>query len=209
MTTRRWRRSPPPLAAAPRCPLLVVGDLLEQSYRKEAVPRLNRFDRGKVLKRRLERAFPETPLKAALRLADDPEEPRSQNFLLVGVPPARRLGPLARLPARDREPGARPHAPADRGRRHGDPPGAGADAGGAPAAQLGGPDQPAAHRRLPPDRRRPGRAGSDPADAEPGGGCRAGRRRRRDPPGAQGHARLHDPARLSCGQQPRHRRARR
>jgi hypothetical protein len=77
-----------PLAAAPACPLVVVGDLLEQSYRKEAVPRLNRFDRGKVLKRRLERAFPATPLTAALKLADDPEEPRSQNFLLVGVPPA-------------------------------------------------------------------------------------------------------------------------
>jgi hypothetical protein len=67
---------------------VVVGDLLEQSYRKETVPRLNRFDRAKVLRRRLERAFPETPLKAALKLADDPEEPHSQNFLLVGVPPA-------------------------------------------------------------------------------------------------------------------------
>ena len=77
-----------PLAALPNCPLVVVGDLLEQSYRKEAVPRLNRFDRAKVLKRRLERAFPATPLKAALKLADDPEEPRSQNFLLVGIPPA-------------------------------------------------------------------------------------------------------------------------
>jgi hypothetical protein len=77
-----------PLAARPKCPLVVVGDLLEQSYRKEAVPRLNRFDRAKVLARRLERAFLETPLKAALKLADDPEEPRSQNFLLVGIPPS-------------------------------------------------------------------------------------------------------------------------
>jgi hypothetical protein len=76
------------LAKAPRCPLVVVGDLLEQSYRKEPVPRLNRRDRAKVLKRRLERAFPETPLKAALKLADDPEEPRRQNYLLVGLPPA-------------------------------------------------------------------------------------------------------------------------
>ncbi len=76
------------LAKAPNCPLVVVGDLLEQSYRREAMPRLNRADRAKVLKRRLERAFPETPLKGALRLADDPEEPRSQNHLLVGLPPA-------------------------------------------------------------------------------------------------------------------------
>ena len=66
----------------------MVGDLLEQSYRKEAVPRLNRVDRAKVLKRRLERAFPDTPLKAALKLADDPEEPRSETCLLVGLPPA-------------------------------------------------------------------------------------------------------------------------
>jgi hypothetical protein len=89
------------LARAPKCPLVVVGDLLEQSYRKEAVPRLSRRDRARVLRRRLERAFPETPLKAALRLADDPEEPRSQNHLLVGLPPAadwdRWLGFLRRI----------------------------------------------------------------------------------------------------------------
>jgi hypothetical protein len=76
------------LAAAPRCPLLVVADLLEQSYRKEAVPRLNPIDRSKVLKRRLDRAFPDAPLKAALRLGDDPEEQRSQNYLLISAPPA-------------------------------------------------------------------------------------------------------------------------
>lgn len=29
------------LAKAPNCPLVVVGDLLEQSYRREAMPRLN------------------------------------------------------------------------------------------------------------------------------------------------------------------------
>ena len=76
------------LAKAPSGPLLVVADLLEQSYRKEAVPRLNRADRAKVLNRRLERAFPDTPLKAALKLADDPEELRSETCLLVGLPPA-------------------------------------------------------------------------------------------------------------------------
>ena len=76
------------LAAAPRRPLLVVGDLLEQSYRREAVPRLNPVDRGKVLRRRLERAFADAPLTAALRLADDPQAERSQSYLLIGVPPA-------------------------------------------------------------------------------------------------------------------------
>ena len=76
------------LAAAPRRPLLVIGDLLEQSYRKEAVPRLNPLDRGKVLKRRLERAFPNTPLKGSLRLAEDPDEPRQVDHLLIGLPPA-------------------------------------------------------------------------------------------------------------------------
>ena len=75
-TRRPCRPCAAALAGAPSCPLVVVGDLLEQSYRKEAVPRLNPRDRAKVLSRRLERAFPETPLKAALRLADDPEEPR-------------------------------------------------------------------------------------------------------------------------------------
>jgi hypothetical protein len=77
-----------PLTAAPRRPLLVVSDLLEQSFRKEAVPRLNPLDRAKVLRRRLERAFPDAQLKAALRLADDPEEQRSHSYLLIGAPPA-------------------------------------------------------------------------------------------------------------------------
>ncbi len=76
------------LGEAPRRPVVVVSDLLEQSYRRETVPKLGRVDRAKVIKRRLERAFPDTSLKAALKLSDDPEEPRSHRYLFTAVSPA-------------------------------------------------------------------------------------------------------------------------
>lgn len=76
------------LAEAPRRPVVVVVDLLEQSYRKESVPKLNRIDRPKVLKRRLDRAFPDAPLKAGLELGEDPEQHQNRRYLLASVPPS-------------------------------------------------------------------------------------------------------------------------
>ena len=49
--------------------LLVAADLLEQMYREDQLPKVSRFDRANVMKRRLDVAFPQDKLKAALPLA--------------------------------------------------------------------------------------------------------------------------------------------
>ncbi len=53
------------LAARPRVPVLILADVLAQEFRPVVLPRLNPFDRKKILARRLEQAFPQSPLKAA------------------------------------------------------------------------------------------------------------------------------------------------
>jgi hypothetical protein len=75
------------LAKRPARPLVVLIDLLEQSYRQETVPKVNRMDRQKVLNRRLERAFPDAELRAALERGDDPDQRSTKRFLLAAVPP--------------------------------------------------------------------------------------------------------------------------
>lgn len=74
------------LAATPKAPLVVVNDLLEQSYRRETVPRLNWMDRAKVLRRRLESAFPDAALKGTLTLGPAADDARGQSHLLAAVP---------------------------------------------------------------------------------------------------------------------------
>ena len=49
-------------------PLTVLFDILEQSYRREAIPPVGVMDRSKVLKRRLTIAYPNFDIKAALAL---------------------------------------------------------------------------------------------------------------------------------------------
>jgi len=51
-----------------RAEIVVVADVLEQMYREEQMPKVGRFDRANVLKRRLEMAFPHDRLRAALPL---------------------------------------------------------------------------------------------------------------------------------------------
>ena len=51
-----------------RTPLSILIDMLEQSYRREAIPPVNMFDRPKVLNRRLGIAFPSNDIKAAVSL---------------------------------------------------------------------------------------------------------------------------------------------
>jgi hypothetical protein len=57
------------LDADPAARLTVAVDVLEQMYRDEQLPKVNRFDRGTILRRRLELSFPHDRLKAALPLA--------------------------------------------------------------------------------------------------------------------------------------------
>ncbi|WP_146002585.1 hypothetical protein [Telmatospirillum siberiense] len=52
----------------PTAPLMVSVDVLEQMYREEQLPRVGRFDRLTIVKRRLDVAFPHDTLKAAVSL---------------------------------------------------------------------------------------------------------------------------------------------
>jgi len=54
------------LATDARAPIIVVADVLEQMFRDDTVPRVGIFDRGKLVKRRLDLTFPNEVLKAAL-----------------------------------------------------------------------------------------------------------------------------------------------
>ena len=57
------------LDADPQAELIVAVDVLEQMYREEQLPKVGRFDRGTVVKRRLDLAFPHDQLRAALPLS--------------------------------------------------------------------------------------------------------------------------------------------
>src|SRR5690606_14211045 len=49
-------------------PVSILYDVVEQHYRKETLPSVSSFDRAKVLKRRLDLAFPSYPIRGALEL---------------------------------------------------------------------------------------------------------------------------------------------
>jgi len=57
------------LGKDPQAELVVAADVLEQMYREEQIPKASRFDRGKILERRLEVAFPHDRLKAVVPLS--------------------------------------------------------------------------------------------------------------------------------------------
>ncbi len=57
------------LSQDPRAQLIVAADVLEQMYREEQMPKVGRFDRSNVMKRRLDVAFPQDRIKAAMPLA--------------------------------------------------------------------------------------------------------------------------------------------
>ncbi len=52
----------------PQARLLVSADVLEQMYREEVLPKVGRWDRRSIVKRRLDIAFPHDRLKAAVSL---------------------------------------------------------------------------------------------------------------------------------------------
>ena len=58
------------LAADPAAEVVAAVDVLEQMYREEQLPKVNRLDRGTVIRRRLDLAFPQDRLKAALPMPD-------------------------------------------------------------------------------------------------------------------------------------------
>jgi hypothetical protein len=74
-----------------RVPLSVLVDMLEQSYRREAIPPVNMLDRPKVLNRRLGIAFPAFDIKAALSLGEEVGQRGDLAYLFVALPPSPEL----------------------------------------------------------------------------------------------------------------------
>ena len=69
-----------------RVPLVVLIDMLEQSYRREAIPPVNVFDRPKVLTRRLGITFPSFDIRAALPLGEVVGQRGDLAYLFVALP---------------------------------------------------------------------------------------------------------------------------
>ena len=69
-----------------RVPLVVLIDMLEQSYRREAIPPVNMIDRPKVLNRRLGIAFPSFDIKAAVPLGEVVGQRGDLAYLFVALP---------------------------------------------------------------------------------------------------------------------------
>jgi hypothetical protein len=66
-------------------PVLVSVDVLEQMYREERLPRVGRFDRAAVIRRRLDVAFPHDRLKAAVPLGHAKADAESMLFTALPV----------------------------------------------------------------------------------------------------------------------------
>ena len=59
------------LSSRRRAPLLVLADVLEQMYREDQLPKVGPLDQAKLVRRRLEMAYPSDPLKGVLKLGTD------------------------------------------------------------------------------------------------------------------------------------------
>lgn len=73
------------LAAATRPELIILADCVAQDYKREILPPLSFFDTPKLLARRLEQAFPQTPLRQAVRQ-------KESQVLLTGLDPQSAVG---------------------------------------------------------------------------------------------------------------------
>jgi hypothetical protein len=73
-----------------RAKILVFNDMVEQHYRKERIPKVSFFDQKNVLQRRLNIAFPNYRVRAALKLKDKKTpavgEKKGNPYLFAAVP---------------------------------------------------------------------------------------------------------------------------
>lgn len=71
-------------------PVTILNDMVEQHYRKEKVPKVNIMDRKNVVKRKLNVAFPNYPIKAALplkeKIAKTENAPASNVYIFAAAP---------------------------------------------------------------------------------------------------------------------------
>ncbi len=67
-------------------PVVILNGMVEQHYRKEKVPKVTIMDQSNVLKRRLSVAFPNHPIRAALKLSGEKTDKKSINYLFAAMP---------------------------------------------------------------------------------------------------------------------------
>lgn len=91
------RRAKMVFAAAPDLPILVLFDVLGQSYRQERVPAVSLFDRPKILARKLETLFPGIELKGGVRLGQAKGDQRGFDYLFASLSLTPELAPWQNL----------------------------------------------------------------------------------------------------------------
>lgn len=72
-------------------PVLIINDMVEQHYRKERIPNVGMLDKNSIIKRKLEVAFPNYPVRAALPLKEKTEKTKeslASNVCLFAAVPA-------------------------------------------------------------------------------------------------------------------------
>lgn len=71
-------------------PVAILFDAIEQTYRREVLPKVGAFDQPKVLRRKLEAAFPTYPVRAALKVPDKRggggAVPRGPTYIFAALP---------------------------------------------------------------------------------------------------------------------------
>jgi len=71
-------------------PVVILNDMVEQHYRKEKIPRVGALDKRNIVKRKLEVAFPNYPVRAALplkeKVAKTDKDLGSHVYIFAAVP---------------------------------------------------------------------------------------------------------------------------
>jgi len=66
-------------------PVVLLNDMVEQHYRKEKIPKASVMDKSTVIKRRLGIAFPNYPIRAALKMKEQKKD-AAGTYLFAAIP---------------------------------------------------------------------------------------------------------------------------
>ncbi len=86
----------------PKNPIVILYDMVEQHYRKEAIPKVGFFDKSNVIKRKVAIAFPNYKMRSALPLKskkiknDDTKGLASSPYLFAAIPSSELMSSLLR-----------------------------------------------------------------------------------------------------------------
>lgn len=67
-------------------PVVILNDMVEQHYRKEKLPKTSVMDKGAIIKRRLSVAFPNYPIRSALKIKSEDKAAGVSNYLFAAIP---------------------------------------------------------------------------------------------------------------------------